>query len=92
MNKIFAPTFAIVFTLCSVCCCCRNTIGFWYWFVRFFFQCCFYALVIIASIMQVYYSQPSQLLGIFVAIIVMAVIFIWLELLQAVRSLSRYTK
>ncbi|KAF8930258.1 hypothetical protein BGZ58_008362 [Dissophora ornata] len=69
-----------------------NTIGYWYWFVRFFFQCCFYALVIIASIMQVYYSQPSQLLGLFVAIIVMAVVFIWLELLQAVRSVNRYTK
>ncbi|KAI8599249.1 hypothetical protein EDD21DRAFT_165045 [Dissophora ornata] len=68
-----------------------NTIGFWYWSVRFFSQCCFYALVIIASIMQVYYPQPSRLLGLFVAIIVMAAIFIWLELLQAVRSFGRYT-
>ncbi|KAF8929255.1 hypothetical protein BGZ58_009079 [Dissophora ornata] len=71
---------------------CASTIGFWYWSVRFFSQFCFYASVTIAAIMQVYYPQPSQLFGLFVAIIAMAAIFIWLELLQAVRSFRRYTK
>lgn len=60
--------------------------------VRFIFQCCFYALVIIAAIMQVYYSKPSKLAGLFIAIIVMSVIFIWLELLQAIRGVARYRK
>ncbi|KAF8940294.1 hypothetical protein BGZ58_007066 [Dissophora ornata] len=69
-----------------------NTIGFWYWFVRFSFQCCFYALVIIASIMQVYYPEPSKLVGIFIAIIVMAIVFLWLELQQAIHSWSQYKK
>ncbi|KAG0325762.1 hypothetical protein BGZ99_000207 [Dissophora globulifera] len=67
-----------------------NTIGFWYWFVRFFFQCCFYALVAIASILQVYYPEPSKLVGLFIAIIVMSAGFVWLELLQAIRSVARY--
>ena len=70
----------------------RNTIGYWYWFARYFFQCCFYALVLIASLMQVYYPQPSQLVGLFIAITIMAIIFIWLEVLQAARSPNRYTK
>ncbi|KAF8928013.1 hypothetical protein BGZ58_009945 [Dissophora ornata] len=69
-----------------------NTIRFWYWSMRFFSQFCFYTLVIIASIMQVYYPQPSQLFGLFVVIIITAAIFIWLELLQAIRSFGRYTK
>ncbi|KAF9103697.1 hypothetical protein BGX27_010470, partial [Mortierella sp. AM989] len=70
-----------------------NTIGFTYWLVRFIFQCCFYALVTIAALMQVYYrDHSSQLVGLFIAIIVMAAMFLWLELLQAIRSVHRYTK
>ncbi|KAF8924959.1 hypothetical protein BGZ58_001269 [Dissophora ornata] len=69
-----------------------NTIGFWYWVVRFFSQCCFYALVIIASIMQVYYPEPSKLVGVFVAIIAMSTIFLWFELVQATRSWIQYKK
>ncbi|KAG0325761.1 hypothetical protein BGZ99_000206 [Dissophora globulifera] len=67
-----------------------STIGFWYWFVRFIFQCCLYAMIIIASIMQVYYPAPSKLAGLFIAIIAMSAIFLWLEMLQAVRGYSRY--
>ncbi|KAF9401702.1 hypothetical protein BGX21_000897 [Mortierella sp. AD011] len=70
-----------------------NTIGFTYWLVRFVFQCFFYALVIIAALMQVHDADhASQLVGLFIAIIVMALVFLWLELLQAIRSVYRYTK
>ncbi|KAF9351278.1 hypothetical protein BGX26_010668 [Mortierella sp. AD094] len=70
-----------------------NTIGFTYWLVRFVFQCLFYALVVIAALMQVYAKDyPNQLVGVFIAIIVMAVVFLWLEILQAVRSMHRYTQ
>lgn len=41
--------------------------------------------------MQVYYSNPSHLVELFIAIIVVASIFLWLELLQAVHSWSRYS-
>ncbi|KAG0309160.1 hypothetical protein BGZ98_004906 [Dissophora globulifera] len=67
-----------------------STIGYWYWFVRFIFQCCLYGMIIIASIMQVYYPAPSKLAGLFIAIIAMSAIFLWLEMLQAVRGYSRY--
>ncbi|KAF9959765.1 hypothetical protein BGZ65_000070 [Modicella reniformis] len=69
-----------------------NTIGYVYWMVRFTFQCLYYALVVIAAIMQIYYPKPSKLVGLFIAIIALSVVFLWLELLQAYRSLSRYTR
>lgn len=69
----------------------RNTIGHSYWLFRFVFQCFFYAMVVIAALMQVYYPKPSQLIELFIAIIVVASIFLWLELLQAVHSWSRYS-
>ncbi|KAG0329626.1 hypothetical protein BGZ99_001233 [Dissophora globulifera] len=69
-----------------------STMGIWYFSVRFTLQCCFYVMVVIAAIMQVYHSKPSDLIGLFIAIIVLSVMFLWLELLQAVRSVSRYTR
>ncbi|KAF9438698.1 hypothetical protein BGZ76_005643 [Entomortierella beljakovae] len=70
-----------------------NTIGFSYWIVRFIFQCCFYVLVTIAALLQVYHKEHvSELVGLFIAIIVLAAVFVWLELLQAIRNLHRYTK
>ncbi|KAF9344404.1 hypothetical protein BGX26_004418, partial [Mortierella sp. AD094] len=67
-----------------------NTIGFTYWLVRFVFQLIFYVLVITAALMQVHDpDHVSQLIGLFIAIIVMALAFLWLELLQAVRSVHR---
>ncbi|KAF8947250.1 hypothetical protein BGZ46_005623, partial [Entomortierella lignicola] len=43
--------------------------------------------------MQVYYRTSSdKLVGLFIAIIVFSVAFLWLELLQAVRSVQLYTK
>ncbi|KAK3809504.1 MAG: hypothetical protein J3Q66DRAFT_354065 [Benniella sp.] len=67
-----------------------NTIGYWYWFVRFLFQGCFYMMVVTAAFMQVYWDHPSRLSGLFWAIIVMAIVFLWLELRQAVGSFKRY--
>jgi len=58
--------------------------------VRFVGQCIFYALVVIAALLQVYYHDPRQLLGLFIAIIVVAGVFIWLEFLQALHNFQRY--
>ncbi|KAK3831119.1 MAG: hypothetical protein J3R72DRAFT_527832 [Linnemannia gamsii] len=68
-----------------------NTIGYTYWLFRFVFQSIFYALVVIAALLQVYYTDPSKLRGLFVVIIIMASVFLWLELLQAVHKWSRYS-
>ncbi|KAG0047818.1 hypothetical protein BGZ83_007215 [Gryganskiella cystojenkinii] len=67
-----------------------NTIGFHYWMIRFIAQCLFYALVVIAALMQVYYPEPARLAGLFIAIIVLALCFLWLEFLQAFRNWDRY--
>ncbi|CAO3570194.1 unnamed protein product [Mortierella alpina] len=68
-----------------------NTIGFTYWLYRFFFQCIYYLLVLTAVFMQVYSSsQGSSLFGVFVAIIVLSVIFLWLELVQLVHNWQRF--
>ncbi|KAG0047819.1 hypothetical protein BGZ83_007216 [Gryganskiella cystojenkinii] len=67
-----------------------NTIGFHYWMIRFLGQCTFYSLVVLAALMQVYYHDPSQLVGLFIAIIVLAAAFLWLEFLQALQNWSRY--
>ena len=70
----------------------RNTIGYWYWFGRFVLQSCFYVMVVTASLMQVYSENPSQLYGLFLAIIVIASVFLWLELRQILTSVKRYTE
>ncbi|KAG0047028.1 hypothetical protein BGZ83_007841 [Gryganskiella cystojenkinii] len=67
-----------------------NTIGYHYWMIRFLGQFAFYSLVVIAALMQVYYHDPSQLVGLFIAIIVLAAVFLWLEFLQALQNWSRY--
>ncbi|KAG0307735.1 hypothetical protein BGZ98_009934 [Dissophora globulifera] len=67
-----------------------NTIGFRYWLVRFIFQCLYYTLTIVAAFLQVYLSDPKVLFGVFVAIIVMAAVFIWLETLQAIQGWAKY--
>ncbi|KAF9272478.1 hypothetical protein BGZ68_002376, partial [Mortierella alpina] len=69
-----------------------NTIGFMYWLIRFVFQCIFYFLVTVAALMQVYYkgTEKIHLAGVFVAIIVFGVTFLWLELLQATKNWNRY--
>ncbi|KAI8601419.1 hypothetical protein EDD21DRAFT_108105 [Dissophora ornata] len=67
-----------------------NTIGYSYWLFRFLWQCFYYLLVLVAVFMQVYSDQQESLFGVFIAIIVLAAIFLWLELLQAIHSPSRY--
>ncbi|KAF9085662.1 hypothetical protein BGX27_003408 [Mortierella sp. AM989] len=69
-----------------------NTIGFKYWLIRFVCQFCFYSLVVIAALLQVYHNEPSKLAGLFITIIVMAVIFLWLELLQFLCGKNRYIR
>ncbi|KAF9085245.1 hypothetical protein BGX27_003512, partial [Mortierella sp. AM989] len=69
-----------------------NTIGFKYWLIRFSCQFCYYSLVVITAILQVYYKEPRKLVGMSIGIIVMAAIFLWLELLQFIFSKSRYMK
>ncbi|KAF9925248.1 hypothetical protein BGZ67_008798 [Mortierella alpina] len=71
-----------------------NTIGYAYWAFRFFFQCVFYVLVFVAALLQVYHEsvRPTQLKGVFVAIIVMGSVFLWLELLQAIKDFKRYRR
>ncbi|KAF9957551.1 hypothetical protein BGZ72_001696 [Mortierella alpina] len=68
-----------------------NTIGFTYWLYRFFFQCIYYLLVLTAVFLQVYSSsQGSTLFGVFIAIIVLSVIFLWLELVQLFHNWRRF--
>ncbi|KAF9927301.1 hypothetical protein BGZ67_007565, partial [Mortierella alpina] len=70
-----------------------NTIGYAYWATRFFFQCVFYVLVVVATLLQVYHEHVGreQLAGVFITIIVVAAVFLWLELLQAVKNFARYS-
>ncbi|KAG0313579.1 hypothetical protein BGZ99_008730 [Dissophora globulifera] len=69
-----------------------NTMGFSYWLGRFMFQFFYYTLVIVAAILQVYLPHPTVLLGVFVTIIVMAAVFTWLEILQAIRGWNKYKR
>ncbi|KAF9940182.1 hypothetical protein BGZ67_008223 [Mortierella alpina] len=68
----------------------RNTIGFKYWLARFLFQCCFYILVLTTVLMQVYGINSGVLPGMFIAIIVLACVFLWLEASQLARDWKRY--
>jgi hypothetical protein len=62
-----------------------------YWMIRFVFQCVFYALVILAALMQVYHSDSTgSLTAVFVLIAIMGLILLWLEILQALQSWSKY--
>ncbi|KAF9549876.1 hypothetical protein EC957_002447 [Mortierella hygrophila] len=77
-----------------------NTIGFKYWFIRFLGQMCFYLMVLTAIFFQIY-VEPNLaeehngridlgLESLFVAIIVVAFIFLWLELVQLLRDKRDY--
>ncbi|KAG9063127.1 hypothetical protein KI688_004727 [Linnemannia hyalina] len=69
-----------------------DTIGYPYWFVRFFCQFVYYVLVVTAALTQVYNPRPSRLYGVFIAVIAMAVIFITLEIMQAIQDWKRYLR
>ncbi|KAG0276586.1 hypothetical protein BGZ95_007327 [Linnemannia exigua] len=68
-----------------------NTIGYNYWLFRFLAQCCFYALVLIAVLMQTYgYNNNGVYEGIFIAIFVASIAFLWLEILQLLKDRQGY--
>ncbi|KAG0212496.1 hypothetical protein BGX28_006263 [Mortierella sp. GBA30] len=67
-----------------------NTIGYTPWLLRFLIHCCYHVLVVTVAVLQVYYSGARDLTGVFITIIVMNSIFLWLELLQAIQTWSRY--
>ncbi|KAG0046575.1 hypothetical protein BGZ83_008256 [Gryganskiella cystojenkinii] len=67
-----------------------NTMGFTLWLARFSVQCVYYLLIIVSAFLQVYYDQPSDLFGLFIVISLMAVIFLWFEFLQCIKSWPRY--
>ncbi|KAG0208467.1 hypothetical protein BGX33_006225 [Mortierella sp. NVP41] len=71
-----------------------NTIGFGYWLVRFFSQCCYYILVLTTIFLQIYGddSFDRTLEGLFIAIIVIAPVFLWLELIQLIREKQDYLR
>ncbi|KAG0002400.1 hypothetical protein BGZ65_002668 [Modicella reniformis] len=68
-----------------------NTIGYKYWLARFTFQCIFYFLVLLTVFLQVYDRDHTwSLMGIFIAIIVMATFFLLLELQQLLHTGTPY--
>lgn len=78
----------------------RNTIGFHYWLVRFLGQVGYYSMVLTAIFLQIYVTPSSAeddngkidlgLEGLFVAIIVVAFIFLWLEFVQLLKDKRGY--
>ncbi|KAF9153702.1 hypothetical protein BG015_002830 [Linnemannia schmuckeri] len=81
-----------------------NTIGFNYWLVRFLGQVCYYILVLTAIFLQIYGNQEQVALkegerytdlgldGLFLVIIVVAFIFLWLELVQLLKEKRGYIR
>ncbi|KAG0295172.1 hypothetical protein BGZ96_012368 [Linnemannia gamsii] len=77
-----------------------NTIGFHYWLVRFLGQVGYYIMVLTAMFLQIYVTPSSAeddngkidlgLEGLFVAIIVVAFIFLWLEFVQLLKDKRGY--
>ncbi|KAF9126240.1 hypothetical protein BGW39_006758 [Mortierella sp. 14UC] len=67
-----------------------NKIGYKYWLMRFIFQCLYYILVLVTVFLQVYDDQGNSMAGLFVAIVVLSVIFLWLELIQMIRDQKSY--
>ncbi|KAG0255757.1 hypothetical protein BG011_004955 [Mortierella polycephala] len=63
-----------------------NTIGFKYWLLRFISQIGYYVLVLTAVFMQIYHQDHQMLLGLFVVIALCSCAFIWLELIQLIRT------
>ncbi|KAI8350212.1 hypothetical protein B0O80DRAFT_458336 [Mortierella sp. GBAus27b] len=70
-----------------------NTIGYMYWLARFIWQFIFYSLVLVAVFMEVYDVVHVYLLkGVYIGIIVMACMFLHMELRQFVNSPRRYLR
>ncbi|ORY99578.1 hypothetical protein BCR41DRAFT_215544 [Lobosporangium transversale] len=62
-----------------------------YWLARFFFQCIYYLMVLMASFLQVY-AEPSTTVFLLICIVAMAVMFLWLEVIQCLGGPRRYIK
>ncbi|KAF9350496.1 hypothetical protein BGX34_001192 [Mortierella sp. NVP85] len=70
-----------------------NTIGYIYWLVRFSWQCLFYIFVLVAVFIQVYDSPDGRSpIGLFIAIAVMASLFLLLESGQFFKNPTQYVK
>ncbi|KAF9955238.1 hypothetical protein BGZ70_010304, partial [Mortierella alpina] len=71
-----------------------NTIGYKYWAVRFASQCMYYLLVVSAALLQIYHKNVgrTQMAGVFIAILPVGVIYLWLELLQAIKDFKKYIR
>ncbi|KAF8945149.1 hypothetical protein BGZ47_003190 [Haplosporangium gracile] len=67
-----------------------NKIGYKYWLMRFIFQCLYYILVLVTVFLQVYNDQGNRMAGLFVAIVALAGIFLWLELIQMIQDKKSY--
>lgn len=64
-----------------------------YWLARFIWESLFYVLVLVAVFMQVYGSaECHSLIGVFIAIIVMASFFLFLEVRQFFYNPRRYVQ
>jgi len=68
----------------------RNTIGFKYWIVKFAWKSIYYILVLRSIFMQVYGTTQSK--GIFIAIIVMASMFLYFEVFRLFLYFFSYFK
>ncbi|KAG0055584.1 hypothetical protein BGZ90_005723, partial [Linnemannia elongata] len=79
-----------------------NTIGFKYWFVRFLGQMCYYIMVLTAIFLQIKRGPDIAeehngridlgLESLFVAIIVVAFVFLWLEFVQLLKDKQAYIR
>jgi hypothetical protein len=58
--------------------------------VRFLSECCYYVLVLVAIFKQVYGDHTEKLPGLFIAVIIASVIFLWLEAVQYINNPKRY--
>jgi hypothetical protein len=58
--------------------------------MRFISQCLYYILVLVTVFLQVYTDQGNRMAGLFVAIVALAGIFLWLELIQLIRDKKSY--
>jgi hypothetical protein len=58
--------------------------------MRFIFQCLYYILVLVTVFLQVYHDQGNSMAGLFMAIVVFSVIFLWLELIQMIQDKKNY--
>jgi len=72
----------------------RNAIAYKYWAIRFSSQCVYYLLVVSAALLQIYHKNVGrgQMKLVFMVIIEIGAVFLWLELLQAIKNFKRYRR